>query len=41
MQLGISNQEAADLAVEAGLDVVMNACMLVEHRRWRASAFVE
>jgi len=35
MQLGIFNQEAADLAVEAGLDVVMDACMLVEHRRWR------
>jgi predicted CoA-binding protein len=38
MQLGIFNQEVADLAVEAGLDVVMDACMLVEHRRWRASA---
>ena len=41
MQLGIFNQEAADLAVEAGLDVVMNACMLVEHRHWRASAVVD
>jgi predicted CoA-binding protein len=33
MQLGIENQVAADLARAAGLDVVMNHCMLVEHRR--------
>ncbi|RMG98832.1 MAG: CoA-binding protein [Chloroflexi bacterium] len=32
MQLGIVNEEAAVLARNAGLDVVMNACMLVEHR---------
>lgn len=38
MQLGIFNQEAADLALEAGLEVVMDACMMVEHRRWRISA---
>lgn len=31
MQLGIENQEAADLAAAAGLDVVMNHCMKVEH----------
>lgn len=36
MQSGIVNQEAAERAREAGLDVVMNACMMVEHRR-RAS----
>lgn len=35
MQLGIFNRVAADLALGEGLDVVMNACMLVEHRRWR------
>jgi predicted CoA-binding protein len=39
MQLGIVNQQAAELATEAGLSVVMNACMMVEHRRWRASSF--
>lgn len=35
MQLGIVNEEAARLAREAGLDVVMDACMMVEHRRRR------
>jgi len=34
MQLGISNQPAADKACQAGLEVVMDACMLVEHQRW-------
>lgn len=33
MQLGIENQVAADLARAAGLDVVTNHCMLVEHRK--------
>jgi predicted CoA-binding protein len=33
MQLGVESQAAADLARAAGLDVVMNHCMLVEHRR--------
>lgn len=31
MQLGIENQEAAELLVEAGLDVVMNRCTKVDH----------
>jgi predicted CoA-binding protein len=35
MQLGIVNEEAAAAATKAGLDVVMDACMLVEHRNRR------
>lgn len=38
MQLGIESQVAADLARAAGLDVVMNHCMLVEHSRLEARA---
>ena len=34
MQLGISNSPAADRARQAGLAVVMDACMLVEHQHW-------
>ena len=33
MQLGIMHEEAATKARAAGLDVVMNACMLVEYRQ--------
>ena len=33
MQLGIINQEAAESARAAGLNVVMDRCMMVEHRR--------
>ena len=33
MQEGISNEEAAQKAREAGLQVVMNACMRATHRR--------
>ena len=36
MQLGIYHQGAAEKAREPGLEVVMNACMLVEHRQWLA-----
>jgi predicted CoA-binding protein len=32
MQLGIENQPAADLARAAGLDVVMDHCIKIEHR---------
>jgi predicted CoA-binding protein len=32
MQQGISNEAAAAKARAAGLDVVQNACMMVEHR---------
>jgi uncharacterized protein len=33
MQLGIAHNAAADKAREAGLQVVMNKCILIEHRR--------
>ena len=33
MQLGIRNEEAAQLASAAGLDVVMNRCVKIEHAR--------
>ncbi|MBI4299126.1 MAG: CoA-binding protein [Chloroflexi bacterium] len=33
MQEGISNEEAANRAEAAGLQVVMNRCMMQEHRR--------
>jgi len=33
MQLGIVNDEAARRASEAGLDVVMNRCVKIEHAR--------
>ena len=33
MQSGIINEEAAQLALDAGLDVVMDACMKIEHAR--------
>jgi len=31
MQSGIINEQAAELALEAGLEVVMDACMKIEH----------
>jgi hypothetical protein len=37
MQLGIENEEAAEKARAAGLPVVEDACILIEHRR-RASS---
>jgi len=33
MQEGVTHEEAARRAVEAGLDVVMDRCILKEHRR--------
>ena len=33
MQLGIVNEQAAEAAKKAGLTVVMNKCMMVEHNR--------
>lgn len=33
MQLGIANEESAMKARQAGLNVVMDRCMMIEHRR--------
>jgi uncharacterized protein len=33
LQLGVVNEEAARIAREAGLTVVMDRCLIVEHRR--------
>jgi len=33
MQLGIRNEEAAKIATDAGLDVVMNRCVKIERAR--------
>ena len=37
MQLGLRNDEAASLAEEAGLKVVMNRCPKIEYQRLRGS----
>jgi len=37
MQLGIINNEAAQKAKEAGLTVVRNKCIVVEHKRLKAA----
>jgi hypothetical protein len=34
MQLGIVNDEAAQIAMDAGLDVVMDRCVKIEHARF-------
>ena len=37
MQLGIINEQAAEMARKAGLIVLMNRCMMQEHRRISAN----
>lgn len=37
LQLGIQNDEFAQKVVDAGIDVVQNRCLLVEHRRLAGS----
>jgi len=39
MQLGIVNEEAAKRARDTGLTVVMDKCMMVEHKRLSRKAF--
>ena len=34
MQLGIINEQAAEMARQAGITVVMNRCMMQEHRKF-------
>jgi predicted CoA-binding protein len=34
MQLGVINEEAARIAREAGLEVVMDRCVKIEHARF-------
>lgn len=37
MQLGIVNEQAAENARNAGLEVVMNRCIMIEHKRLKGT----
>jgi hypothetical protein len=37
-QLGIRNDAVAERLATAGIDVVQNRCLMVDHRRWAAAA---
>jgi len=37
LQTGIRNDEFAGRLLAAGIDVVQDECLMVEHRRWRSS----
>jgi hypothetical protein len=41
MQLGIMNEEAAEMACAAGLNVIMNHCIMVEHRKLHLSGALQ
>jgi len=41
MQLGIKNELAAAKARQAGLEVVMDKCIMVEHKRFQELALIE
>ena len=41
MQLGIKNERAAEKARQAGLEVVMDKCTMVEHKRFQELALIE
>jgi predicted CoA-binding protein len=36
MQLGIRNETVADRLIAAGIDVIQDRCLLVDHRRFAA-----
>ena len=38
LQSGIRHDGFSDALRDAGIDVIQDQCMLIEHRRWRASA---
>jgi len=37
LQTGIRNDAFAARLLAAGIDVVQDECLMVEHRRWRSS----
>jgi hypothetical protein len=41
MQLGIKNESAAEKARQAGLEVVMDKCIMIEHKRFQELTLLE